>query len=187
MKIAVATAPFFFVEENTILQTLFEEGMDLLHIRKPDSEPIYCERLLTLMPNKWYHRIIVNDHFYLQNEYGLKGIHISDRNPVEPKGYKGFKTRSCTVDDISRWADCYGYVVLDATPSIIQRAAKQHKINHKVFVRGVTSIDGVLFARDCGFGGIILEDVLWNRFDLHESNNFKELVDLFKFFRKAAD
>lgn len=187
MKIAVATAPFFFVEENTILQTLFEEGMDLLHIRKPDSEPIYCERLLTLMPNKWYHRIIVNDHFYLQNEYGLKGIHISDRNPDEPKGYKGFITRSCTLEDLDKRNDHYGYVVLDATPSVIQQAANQHKINHKVFVRGVTSIDGVLFARDCGFGGIILEDVLWNRFDLHESNNFKELVDLFKFFRKAAD
>jgi thiamine-phosphate pyrophosphorylase len=77
--------------------------------------------------------------------------------------------------------------VLDATPSEIQRAAEHHKINHKVYARGITSIDGIQFARDCGFGGVVLEDVIWNRFDLHESNNFKELVDLFKFFRKAAD
>ena len=163
MKIVVATPPFFFVEENTILQTLFEEGMDMLHIRKPESEPIFCERLLTLMPNKWYQRIIVNDHFYLQNEYGLKGIDLDKRN------------------------DRYGYVVLDATPSEMQLAAERHKINHKVFARGVTTIDGLQFARDCGCGGVVLEDILWNRFDLHESNNFKELVDLFKFFRKAAD
>ena len=120
MKIVVATPPFFFVEENTILQTLFEEGLDMLHIRKPDSEPIFCERLLTLMPNKWYHRIIVNDHFYLQNEYGLKGIHLSERNPVEPKGYKGFITCSCTAEDLNKGNDRYGYVVLDATPSEIQ-------------------------------------------------------------------
>ena len=187
MKIAVATSPLFFVEENTILQALFDEGMDILHIRKPDSEPIFCERLLTLLPTKCYNRVIVNDHFYLQSEYGLKGIHISPRNPQEPHGYKGYITRSCTPEDINRNTDRYGYMVLEATPSAIRQAVDQHFINHRVFMRGITSVDGVQFAKDCGFGGIILEDILWDRFDFHESNNFKELIDLFKIFRKAAD
>jgi thiamine-phosphate pyrophosphorylase len=187
MKIAVATSPLFFVEENAILQTLFEEGLDILHLKKPDSEPIFCERLLTLMPHKWCSRIITSDHFYLQSEYGLKGIHLSSRNPSAPYGYKGYISRSCTTDDLNRDADRYDHLVLDATLSSIEQAVREHKINHRIFMSGITTIDGVQFARDCGFGGILLEDVLWERFDSHESNNFKELIDLFKIFRKAAD
>ena len=187
MKIAVATSPLFFVEENAILQALFEEGLDILHLCKPDSEPIFCERLHTLMPHKWYSRIITSDHFYLQSEYGLKGIHLSPHNPSEPHGYKGYISRSCTTEDLDHDLDRYGHLVLDATLSAIEQAVRERKINHHVFMRGITTIDGVQFARDCGFGGIVLEDVLWERFDSHESNNFKELIDLFKIFKKAAD
>ncbi|MCR4836931.1 MAG: thiamine phosphate synthase [Bacteroidaceae bacterium] len=187
MRIAVATSPLFFVEENAIIQALFEEGLDILHLSKPDSEPIYCERLLTLMPQRWYSRIVTSDHFYLQGEYGLKGIHLSQRNPEMPRGYRGYVSRSCSTEDLGKYSEQYGHLVLEATPSAIEQAVRERKINHRVFMRGITTIDGVQFARDCGFGGIVLENVLWERFDAHESNNFKELVDLFKIFRKAAD
>lgn len=187
MKIAVATSPQFFVEENAILQALFEEGLDILHLSKPDSEPIFCERLLTLMPHKWYSRIITSDHFYLQGEYGLKGIHLTQRNPAEPHGYRGYISRTCTIDDLNHDIDRYDHIVLDATLSDIEQAAHERKINHRIFMRGITTIDGIQFARDCGFGGIVLEDILWERFDSHESNNFKDLIDLFKIFRKATD
>ena len=48
MKLIVMTKSTFFVEEDKILTTLFEEGLDNLHLYKPDSEPVYSERLLTL-------------------------------------------------------------------------------------------------------------------------------------------
>ena len=53
MKLILLTSPDFFVEEDKILTSLFEEGLDQLHLRKPDSEPVYCERLLTLIPEEF--------------------------------------------------------------------------------------------------------------------------------------
>ena len=50
MKLIVATSPTFFVEEDKILTALFEEGLDLLHIRKPNTQSVYLERLLRLIP-----------------------------------------------------------------------------------------------------------------------------------------
>ena len=44
------TSPTYFVEEDKILETLFEEGMEMLHLNKPDSSPVYAERLLSLLP-----------------------------------------------------------------------------------------------------------------------------------------
>ena len=35
MKLIVVTAPTFFVEEDQIITALFEEGMDILHLRMP--------------------------------------------------------------------------------------------------------------------------------------------------------
>lgn len=186
MKIIVATAPQFFIEENTIIQALFEEGLDMLHISKPESEPIFCERLLTLMTPKWYDRVVVEDHFYLKEEYGLKGIHLTHRNPTLPSNYKGQFSRTCTAAEIPEWIDQCAYVVLDSSPSTLRQAASQIRVNHKVYAGGVTTLDEVQTAQEYGFEGIVINDVLWSKFDLHESCNYKDLIDLFKKFRKAT-
>ena len=52
MKLIVVTAPTFFVEEDKIITALFEEGLDILHLRKPETPAMYSERLLTLIPAK---------------------------------------------------------------------------------------------------------------------------------------
>ena len=95
MKLILLTCPEFFVEEDKILTTLFEEGLDILHLRKPNSEPIYCERLLSLMPEEYRKKIVVHDHFYLRDEFGLLGIHLNKRNPQAPASYNGPVTRTC--------------------------------------------------------------------------------------------
>ena len=56
MKLAIMTKPTFFVEENKILEALFEEGLDDLHIYKPNSSPVYTERLLSLLPENTHRR-----------------------------------------------------------------------------------------------------------------------------------
>ena len=37
-KLIVITSPRFFQGEDTVLSHLFDEGMQRLHLRKPDSE-----------------------------------------------------------------------------------------------------------------------------------------------------
>ena len=187
MKLAVATSPHFFVEENTILQSLFEEGLDLLYVSKPESEPIYCERLLSLMPSKWYNRIVAADHFYLKNEYGLKGVHLSSRNPELPVGYRGFHSTDCDLYTLESRVTEADHVVLDVNPTILHRAKADHLISHKVYARGIHSMDEFYAVQESGFGGAVLDDVLWSKFDFHESSDFHDLMTLFRQFRKIAD
>ena len=68
MKLVIMTQPTFFVEEDKILTTLFDEGMDNLHLYKPGASPMYSERLLSLLPEAYYNKITVHDHYYLKNE-----------------------------------------------------------------------------------------------------------------------
>ena len=96
MKLAIMTKSTFFVEEDKILSSLFDEGMDNLHLFKPGSSPMYAERLLTLLPEDYLRKITVHDHYYLKQEYDLAGIHIDDPLAPVPDGYKGKFSRTCT-------------------------------------------------------------------------------------------
>ena len=101
MKLIVVTSPHFFVEEDQILTALFEEGLDILHLRKPETSAMYAERLLTLIPSKYHKRIVTHEHFYLQEEFNLMGIHLNSRNPNEPHDFSGNISCTCnSLDDI---------------------------------------------------------------------------------------
>ena len=60
MKLAIMTKSTFFVEEDKILAALFDVGLDNLHLYKPETSPIYSERLLSLLPDKAYEKIFVH-------------------------------------------------------------------------------------------------------------------------------
>ena len=91
------TKSTFFVEEDKILATLFEEGVRQLCIFiSLDTSPIYSERLLSLLPEETYNKITVHSHFYLKEEYRLAGIHLDRTSEPIPVGYKGKISRTCS-------------------------------------------------------------------------------------------
>lgn len=155
MKLIVLTDPGFFVEEDKILTTLFDEGLDILHLRKPGSEPVYCERLLSLIPDTYHSRIVVHDHFYLVDEFGLMGYHLSQRNSERPLGQSAACTRTCySLPELAQYKDeCFSVPVV----------------------------------RDYGFGGVAVRGDLWRNFDVHQGDDFRQLVAHFRRLRKATE
>lgn len=200
MKLAVMTQPTFFVEEDKILTSLFDEGLDNLHLYKPGSSPMYSERLLTLLSGDFYSKITVHDNFYLKEEYKLKGIHIEDETTPTPKGYKGHVSRTCThleqLKEAKRHAD---YVFLkyvfdsqtepDKKASFNQQelieAAHRGLIDRHVYAFGGVTLDNIKIAKDLGFGGIVISGDLWRRFNIHQELDYQALIDHFAKIRKA--
>ena len=113
MKLIVVTTPTFFVEEDKIITALFEEGLDILHLRKPETPAMYSERLLTLIPEKYHRRIVTHEHFYLKEEFNLMGIHLNARNPSEPHDYAGHVSCSChSVEEVKNRKHFYDYIFM---------------------------------------------------------------------------
>ena len=202
MKLALMTQPTFFVEEDKILTSLFEEGLDDLHLYKPGSSPMYCERLLSLLSDEHRKRITVHDHFYLKDEYHLRGIHINDESSPAPKGYKGQICRTCThlsqLKEAKRHAD---YVLLkyifdsqtepdqkaSFTLDELREASRQGLIDRHVYALGGMNLDNVKEAKALGFGGIVICGDLWNRFNIHNEIDYKELLVHFEKLRKSIE
>lgn len=202
MKLLLLSSPTFFVEEDKILATLFEDGLDVLHLRKPGSEPVYCERLLTLLPDRYHNRIVANDHFYLKEEFGLAGIHISHHNPTMPESYRGQKSCTCySIEDLPRCKQEFDYVILKnvfdsiSEPNYKSRytleqlkdASRRGYIDRHVMAQGGVSLELIPQVRDLGFGGAVIRGELWKRFNIHSGMDFKDLILHFHRLRKASE
>ena len=202
MKLILITPPTYFVEEDKIITALFEEGLDILHLRKPDTAPMYAERLLTLIPEQYHKRIVVHGHFYLKDEFNLKGIHLNHRNPNIPENYKGHISRSChSLEEIKEHKRQCDYMLLSPvfdsiskkdyhanyTPEEIRKAHKAGIIDKKVIALGGIDTDNIRQVKDYGFGGAAILGALWNRFDTCCDSDYSLLIDHFKKLKKLAD
>lgn len=65
MKWIVITLPDFIENESNYINQLFKAGIDLLHLRKPESNIEECKRLIQEIDKKWHKKIVVHDHFEL--------------------------------------------------------------------------------------------------------------------------
>lgn len=199
MKLIIMTKSTFFVEEDKILVTLFEEGMDNLHLYKPETSPVYSERLLSLIPEDYYNKITVHDHFYLKDEYRLSGIHIDTPNLTPPLNYKGHISRTCTkLEQLKDMKKQSNYVFLrnifdsqsepdqksKFTMNELETAASSGLIDKKVYALGGMNMDNLQVAKELGFGGVVICGDLWNRFDIHNQTDYKELINHFERLRK---
>ncbi len=202
MKLIIMTKAAFFVEEDKILTTLFEEGMENLHLYKPGSEPIYSERLLTLLPHDYYNRITVHDHFYLREEFGLRGIHLNNADDTVPANYHGNVSRTChSIQELTAAKKASKYVFLktifdsQTNPAdkqtlsydVLKEASRRGLIDKKVYAMGGINIDNIRICRELGFGGVVICGDLWNRFNIHQEQDYKELIIHFKKLLQAVD
>ncbi len=200
MKLIIQTLPTYFVEEDKILTALFEEGMDILHINKPDSEPLYMERLLSLIPTKMYGKIVVHQHYYLKKEHDLKGIHINNPDDPVPEGFKKHITRSTyRISDLKEFKKQCDYVMLHSlfdslhdevkaslSPEEIYEANHKGLIDKHVYALGGMSLENIQQAKDMGFGGVVICGDLWNRFSIQHEINFHDLISHFRKLKKAT-
>lgn len=202
MKLIVVTTPTFFVEEDKIITTLFEEGLDILHLRKPETPAMYSERLLTLIPEKYHKRIVTHEHFYLKEEFNLMGIHLNSRNPKEPHDYSGHISCSChSVEEVKNKKHFYDYLFMSPvydciskegyqsayTPEELRQASKEKTIDNKVMALGGINEGNIPEIKSFGFGGAVVLGDLWNKFDACSDRDYMALINHFRKLKKMTD
>jgi thiamine-phosphate pyrophosphorylase len=163
---------------------------------------MFSERLLTLLGENYHSKITVHGHFYLKEEYRLKGIHIDDAFTEPPTGYKGNITRTChAISELKEAKKHSNYVFLHSifdsqsnpdekqsfTYDELKAASKSGLIDKKVYALGGINLDNIKTIKDLGFGGIVICGDLWNRFNIHNEIDYKELLVHFEKLRKATE
>ncbi len=192
MKLAVVTRPTFFIEEDKIITRLFEEGLDFLFLYKEYPHPQFVERLLSLIPHK-YHKRIFSSSGRLMQEYKLAGtLFPPGSNP--PMGHEKGKTVGYAknlqhLKDLRKTYDivCFGPLGRTFYQSAELNEIGKKVINKHIWAFGDLDESNLKRLAQYGFGGVILNDQVWDNFDSCRSTDYTELVNRFKRLKKFVD
>ena len=66
------------------------------------------------------------------------------------------------------------------TPNELEQASKLGLIDRHVYALGGMNIDNIRMAKELGFGGVVICGDLWNRFNIHQGLDYKELIAHFE-------
>ncbi|MBF4506830.1 thiamine phosphate synthase [Flavobacterium sp. JLP] len=75
----VITNPFPVAHEIKIVNSLFEEGLSLLHIRKPDFSELEMAQFIHQIKLEFRDRIVLHNHHALAEDFGINRFHFSEK------------------------------------------------------------------------------------------------------------
>ncbi|MDD4637659.1 MAG: thiamine phosphate synthase [Bacteroidales bacterium] len=178
MQLITITAERILNKEAAILNLLFDEGLPLLHLRKPCSSASEIKELLEAIHPSYYQRIVVHDHFEMIALFGLKGAHLNRRNPDAPNLSGITVSRSCHAIQTIRDLEGYDYLFLSPvfdsiskqgynhafTPQELRKAGSNGIINNKIIALGGIHAANIPLAAGYGFGGVAVLGALWGEY-----------------------
>ena len=178
MKWITITSPEFLSGEAIFIDNLFLQGLDLLHIRKPDASLEAYNQLLIQIPEQWHSRIVLHEHFKLAEEYKLHGIHLNRRCSQVPDSFRGSISCSChTLGEVKKQKDSKDYVFLSPifdsiskvgyhaafSPTSLKQAAIENIIDEKVIALGGITANNISLVKEWHFGGVAFLGDIWKR------------------------
>lgn len=193
MKLAVATRPYFFIEEDKIISRLFEEGLDYLLLHKSHPHPQYIERLLNLIPSKYHKRIFVCNYPRFSQEYKFAGRLVNiDEQPFD-NNIKGKIVANCNnLQQLTELKKKYDIIYFGPLGRTFYQSTELNDygkkvINKQVWAYGELDENNLKKLASYKFGGVILDKMLWDKFDDCRSTDYSELICYFCKQRKIIN
>ena len=135
----------------------------------------------------------------MKNEFSLGGIHLDDSSVAVPRGYRGTLSRTCDdvmqLKAITKQSD---YVFLKnihqpreqsshdehvLSDLELDEAYRQGLLGRRVYAMGGVTIDDLPILRELDFGGVVIRNDLWDKFCIHNEQDFKSIIDYFRKLR----
>lgn len=76
----VISNPSQVADEDAIFNALFDEGLEVLHMRKPEYSVDELSTLIEKIHSKYHHQISLHQHHEIANGYGIKRLHFTEVN-----------------------------------------------------------------------------------------------------------
>lgn len=170
MKFLAITTPNLWHGEADAICRLLDSGWIRVHIRKPSADKSHISRLIAEIPKRYRQSLSLHDYFDLATKYGIGGVHLNQRNPLPPTGWKGLISRSChKIEEIEKFAHL-DYLTLSPIFDSISKPGYKRRFNSetlkKANLKNVYALGGVTFFRlneieEYGFEGAAMLSEAW--------------------------
>ena len=76
----VISNPTPIANEAERVNGLFDEGLEVLHLRKPEATVDDIQSLLKQINSKYHHQIALHQHHEIADDFGIKRLHFTELN-----------------------------------------------------------------------------------------------------------
>lgn len=164
--------------EKEQLIHFFENGLPLLHVRKPGMTEEGLKSWLFQFEEKYHPKMVLHQHFFLAEVFPVKGIHLKEsfRNKkqdlaqyIERFQSKGFTVSSSFHDPekVKSEASAFDYIFLSPVfTSVSKKGYKGQIFNvenlpHKIIALGGIEKEKISKAKELGFKGVAVLGAIW--------------------------
>jgi thiamine-phosphate pyrophosphorylase len=166
--------------ELKVLQSLFDEGLEYFHLRKPEMKEKELREYLQSIPQAYFNKIILHSHHQLAAELSLKGIHYPEHKRNETRFFPShlhLSTSFHSLHDLSVAEARFDYVFLSPIFNSISKEGYQsafelqeikeilEKVEQHVVALGGIDETNVGKAKEIGFDGVALLGAIWESSD----------------------
>lgn len=165
-------------EINTI-HALFENGLELFHIRKPDFSILEMKAFVSAIGLEFRNQLVLHSHHQLADEVGINRLHFTTKdretNPViVPSPDRVLSTSTHSIAEFNELDSCFAYAFLSPVyPSIskenyfskenlFDEIKKRTNFQTKIIALGGLSADNALQTIENGFDDFTLLGTIWN-------------------------
>ena len=105
----VISYPTAVDKEAIIINALFDEGLEVLHVRKPGADINELRALIEKIQSTYHHQIALHQYHEIANEYGIKRLHFTEtkRNEMSEKALIQFKADKNTLSTSIHQVEAY--------------------------------------------------------------------------------
>lgn len=178
MLIVVSDAAFH-KNEPDLLNELFDEGLEVFHLRKPSAAASALQNLIEMVKPEHVPKIALHSHHQLANVLWMNRLHYTEvkrkeSNPMEWQALKesGYhmSTSVHQIQEAEKLSDCFDYAffgpVFDSISkqgytSVIAKESKTPKTKTKLIAIGGINENNLKFAFEMGFDGIAILGAVW--------------------------
>ena len=190
MRLIVITSPEIIWRESAKINALFNAGLEMLHIRKPNFSKKQYVELLDGIKQNYHSKIKIHEFFELTDNYNVSGVHLNVRNPEYTQKKKVNISKSCHRIEELNEAYKYDYVFLSPifdsiskqgylsnfSDEILTTASLNGIINQKVIALGGIDRHTFPILRKYSFGGVALLGSVWKTRNI--ADNFLKFKSL---------
>jgi thiamine-phosphate pyrophosphorylase len=187
-KLIVITPEKNHPREFELITSLFENGLQILHIRKPQAAENELKNYLQQIPKKFYKKIVIHSHYKLAKELNLKGVHLTEKTRKEKRINSSLKIISTSFHstiDILKSRRKYEYIFLSPVfDSISKKGYKGSfeiedlklllKKNKNVIALGGINAENIKAVKQVGFFGVAFIGAIWQ--SKNPVKSYKELT-----------
>lgn len=173
----------FRTGETDIINTLFDEGLEIFHLRKPSAATSAIKQLLAKIKEEYMHKIALHSHHQLANYFWLKHLHYTEKHrksssetewqALKDSGYR-LSTSIHKLEEVGKLSDCFDYAFFGPVfDSISKKGYKASGLEHvtiskqhpKLIAIGGLDEGNCRKALQMGFDGVALLGAVWKSDD----------------------